>query len=413
MKTKTIYGKRFAAFTMAGVMSASFVVPSYAAGARNFTMPPVRVFIEETKVEEIQKPILDYETAIKKALSYSITTKSAELQRETLQDKIDELYNRYDTLFLIENPDMLEGTLANMEVYNKSLTTNRDLMLRQKTVDSESLKITIAGLFNNIEQQLRTIYFMKSKLAQGEENLIISNKQYDLGMIASQTLEQAVLANKSLKNDLKLEEIKLREYYAELEKTTGIDDIADNYDLKPICMQYEEVEVSPADLKRYKADIMNFDIGILTKQKEVESKATAFENYPETYNFQYLSWLAGNQPSAPDFDYKSTRDEKNVAELNLSQTVINAKLNLEKNYAALQQLQQNIGIMRLELEKLSIQLNNTENRYKLGLVSKNVFQNTKISKEELETKLGALLVQQKQLKLLFESPYFAGMSMGA
>ncbi|MGB5824683.1 MAG: TolC family protein [Proteocatella sp.] len=413
MKTKTINTKRFTAALLTGVLAASMVMPSYAAGSVNFIMPIETIYIKEPVVEVVPKLVLDYETAVKKALLYSITTKSAELQRETLQDKIDDLDYTYDTLFLIKDPDMLEGTLANLEIYNKSLTTNRDVMLRQKTVDSENLKITIAGLFNNIEQQLKTIYFMKTKLAQGGENLIVSNKQYDLGMIAKQTLEQAVLVNEALKNDLKLEEIKLGEYYAELEKITGLEFIGETYDLKPLCMDYKEVEVSPDDLKRYKADILNFDFSILAKQKEVENKTTTFDNYPEIYNFQHLSWLAGNQPSPPDFDYKSTRDEKNVAELNLSQTIINARLNLDKNYLTLQQLQQNIAIMRLELEKLEIQLNNTENRYKLGLVSKNVYQNTRISKQELETKLCALLVQQKQLRLLFESPYFAGMSMGA
>lgn len=50
-------------------------------------------------------------------------------------------------------------------------------------------------------------------------------------------------------------------------------------------------------------------------------------------------------------DYKSTRDDKNVAELDLSQTIKNAKLNVDKNYANLQQLQQNIEIMKIELEK--------------------------------------------------------------
>lgn len=31
----------------------------------------------------------------------------------------------------IKDPDVLEGTIANLEIYNKSLSTNRDLMLSQ------------------------------------------------------------------------------------------------------------------------------------------------------------------------------------------------------------------------------------------------------------------------------------------
>lgn len=45
------------------------------------------------------------------------------------------------------------------------------------------------------------------------------------------------------------------------------------------------------------------------------------------------------------------------------------------------------------------------------MVAKNMYDNTMISKLELENKLSGLMVQQKQLKLLFESPYFAGMGM--
>lgn len=411
---KTSYLKKFAAISAAGILCSGIAGPSYAAGIKSTVIPPTKIYID-TSVEQVkvEKKILDYDTAIKKALAYSITSKSAELQRETLQDKMDDLDYRYDTLFEIKDPNMLEGTLANLEIYNKSLSTNRDLMLRQKTVDSEQLKITVAGLFNNIEQQLKLIEFANNKIAQGKENIILFEKQYDLGMISEHTLKQAVLENKALENDLRVQGIKLSEFYAELEKTTGISDISENYDLKPLEMEYKEVTVSDIDIKRYKADIQNFDIGILSKQNAVENKTTAFDNYPQTYNFAYLSWLAGNQPQAPDFDYKSTRDEKNVAELDLSQTVINAGLNVEKNYAALQQLQQSIAVMRLELEKLTLNIANVENRYKLGMESKNTYQNTLLSKQELETKLSGMIVQQKQLRLLFESPYFAGMTMGA
>lgn len=388
-----------------------------------FTTSPVFAIggvIPTTKIDmtpKVEAPIakksLDYDTAIKKAVEASIARKSAELQNETLQDKIDDNYYAYDTIFSIKDPNILSGTLANMDVYNKNLTTSRDLTTRQKTVDTENLKITIAGLFNNIEQKHKSIEFLNEKLLQGEENLSLYKKQFGLGMISQNEMEQQEIANKALKSELSLEEIKLREHYAELEKTTGIMNIAENYSIVPIDMEYKEVSMSKNDLEIYKRNIENFDIGILAKKNVVENKSIAFDNYTEIYNFQHLSYLAGNQPSAPNFDYKSTRDEKNVAELDLSQTIQNAKMNVEKNYATLQQLQQNVSSMKLELDKLDVQMKALDKKYELGLIAKNSYENTKLSRAELKNKLDALLVQQKQLRLLFESPYFAGMSVGA
>ena len=411
-KNKRTCVKKIASVSLAALLCSGLYAPAmnqaYAAGP----IPVTKVQPYTPKEEEpVAKLPLDYETAIKKAVEYSITTKMAELQRETVQDKIDDLFTSYDTLFLIKDPDMRTGTLANMEIYNTTLTTTRELLKRQKTVDSESLKITIAGLFNNIEQQLDTLELTKKKIAQGDANIRLKQKQYDLGMLSKNDLDLAIAGNKALKNDLMLLEIKLDELFAELEKNTGISKIEEKYEIVPLGMVYETLEMEADDIQRYKANIENFDISILAKKNEVENKTTTFQNYPEIYNFQYLSYLAGNQPNPPSMDYKSTRDDKNVAELDLSQTIKNAKLNVDKNYANLQQLQQNIEIMKIELEKLNYQLKTLQVQYDLGMVAKNMYDNTMISKLELENKLSGLMVQQKQLKLLFESPYFAGMGM--
>lgn len=401
--------KRGFVFILSGLIFCTSAMPVSAAG--NTVIPATKVFIDDKKEVEKEKKLLDYETAIKKAVAYSITQKSAELQRETLQDKIDDNYYQYDKVFKIKNPDMLAGALANIEVYNKNLSTGRDLMLRQKTVDSENIKITVAGLFNNIEYQLNSIAFMKEKLEQGKADVILYNKQFELGMLSKNDLEKAEIANKALENEMALKEVKLRQFYAELEKVTGISNIKQDYNLAPLDMEYSEVNLSDIDLEIYKRNIENFDLTILVKQNAVENKKSMYDNYSEIYNYQHLSWLAGRQPSEPNFDYKSTMNEKYTAELDLSQAKLNAKLNLDKNYTALQQLQQNIAIMRVELDKLNVQIDTLEKSYKYGMATKNSYQNALISKKELEDKLKGLIVQQKQLKLLFESPYFAGMAM--
>lgn len=387
------------------------VNPVFAAG-RVIPTTKIDMTVKE-EVKTVEKKTLDYDMAIKRAVEYSLTRKSAELQEETLQDKIDDNFNSFDKLFSIKDPNILAGTIANMDVYNKNLTTGRDFMVRQKTVDTENLKITVAGLFNNIEQKLKSIEYLNKKIAQGEVNLDLYKKQFGLGMISENEMKQQEIANKALKTELALEEVKLREHYAELEKTTGLSNIEESYNLAPLDMEYKEISMSKNDLEIYKRNIENFDLGILAKKNAVENKTTAYDNYAEIYNFQHLSYLAGNQPSEPSFDYKSTRDEKHVAELDLSQTIQNAKMNVEKNYSNLQQLQNNIASMKVELDKLDVQMEALDKKYELGLVSKNVYDNTKLSREELKNKLDGMIVQQKQLKLLFESPYFAGMSMGA
>lgn len=402
--------KRIAASSL--VISMVFTASPVFAAGRVIPTTKIDMTVKE-EVKTVEKKTLDYDMAIKRAVEYSITRKSSELQEETLQDKIDDNFNSYDRLFTIKDPNILAGTLANMDVYNTNLTTGRDLMVRQKTVDTENLKITVAGLFNNIEQKHRSIEFLNKKIAQGEVNLELYKKQFGLGMISENEMKQQEIANKALKTELALEEVKLREHYAELEKTTGLSNIEENYSLSPLDMEYKEISMSKNDLEIYKRNIENFDLGILAKKNAVENKTVAYDNYAEIYNFQHLSYLAGNQPSEPSFDYKSTRDEKNVAELDLSQTIQNAKMNVEKNYSNLQQIQNNIASMKVELDKLDVQMEALDKKYELGLVSKNVYDNTKLSREELKNKFDGMIVQQKQLKLLFESPYFAGMSMGA
>lgn len=402
--------KRIAASSL--VISMVFTASPVFAAGRVIPTTKIDMTVKE-EVKTVEKKTLDYDMAIKRAVEYSITRKSSELQEETLQDKIDDNFNSYEKLFSIKDPNILAGTVANMDVYNKNLTTGRDFMVRQKTVDTENLKITVAGLFNNIEQKHRSIEFLNKKIAQGEVNLELYKKQFGLGMISENEMKQQEIANKALKTELALEEVKLREHYAELEKTTGLSNIEENYSLSPLDMEYKEISMSKNDLEIYKRNIENFDLGILAKKNAVENKTVAYDNYAEIYNFQHLSYLAGNQPSEPSFDYKSTRDEKNVAELDLSQTIQNAKMNVEKNYSNLQQIQNNIASMKVELDKLDVQMEALDKKYELGLVSKNVYDNTKLSREELKNKLDGMIVQQKQLKLLFESPYFAGMSMGA
>lgn len=408
---KNTYFKRISAMLISGLISATMVIPSYALGSSGFVMPEAKIKLETKVEEEVQKMSLDYETAVKKALLNSYTQKSAELQRETYLDKLDDAYDSYDSIYQLSSPAIINGALATLEVYNSNLSTARDLMTRQKTVDSESLKIKLAGLFNNIEQQNKSIEFMKLKLAQGDENLILYNKQFDLGMMTANDLEQALLANKTLTNNLQLEEINLKTYYDELEKTTGITNLRRDYEIVPLTVEYTEVSMSDNDLEIYKRDIENFDIGILVKKNAVENKSVTFSNYAELYNYNYLLWLAGTNSDAPDFDYKSTRDDKNVAELNLSQTILTAKLNVEKNYSVLQQLQQNIDIMNVEKDKLDVKLKNLETLYSVGMATKNTYKNSVLSRAELQNKIDALIVKQTQLRLLFESPYFAGMSI--
>lgn len=360
----------------------------------------------KTEEKKVEKKLLDYDTAIKKSVTNSITRKSAELQEDTIKDKIDDNTD-YSRLFSIKDPNILAGKLANMDVYNKNLTTTRDLLVRQKTVDTENLKITIAGLFNNIEQRTKNIDLLNKKIAQGEENLSLYKKQFGLGMISQNEMEQQEIANKALKTELALEQTKLKEHYSELEKNTGIMNLEDSYDIVPLNMEYKEISMTKSDLEIYKRNIENFDLNILAKKNAVENKTTFLENYSELYSFQHLT---GQEPS---YDYKSSLDEKHVAELDLSQTIQNAKMNVEKNYTSLQQLQQSIAATKIELDKLDVQMKDLDKKFELGLVAKNSYENTKLSREDLKNKLDSLMVQQKQLKLIFESPYFAGMTMGA
>lgn len=390
MKKNIGLAKGFASLVLAGVLTVGVGFPVFGA--------------EEVK----EKQVLTYEIALKKALDYSITNKKTEAQKETIQKQLDNIYAGYDDLFLLPPSSASDGLWANFDIARETLMNTKNTLELSMNMEMENIKLSITGLFNNIEQQEKNIALAKQKIDQGNKNLTLYKKQYELGMISKQKLEEYTLENRELTTKLALEENKLSLYYAELEKTTGIKNLTENYTLEDLELEYEPFTLEKAELDRYKNSVLEYNMGVNSKKNALSTAESNFENYVPLYNIQYQQWLAG-KGNKPTLSYDGLLNDKNVAELDLSLTEADVKLNVEKKYNSLQELQVNVDSIKSQLEKLNLQLTDLERKYNLGLVSRNALENTRLAKNELENTLSSLVVQQQQLKMMFQSPYFAGL----
>lgn len=381
--------KKLMSLMIAGILAVGMVVPSFA---------------EDIK----QKQVLSYELALKKALDFSISNKKTEAQKDSIQKQIDNLYAGYDNLFLLPPSSIADSMWANFDIARETLFNTKSTLELSMNMEIENIKLSLTGLFNNIGQQEKNIILAKEKIAQGNRNLTLYNKQYELGMISKQKLDEYTIENRDASTKLALEENKLNLYYAELEKLTGIKNLKAGYTLDEIEIIYKALTIEKVELERYKNSVLEYNININSKKNSLSSAEMNFDNYVPLYNLQYQQWLAGNG-NKPTMSYDGLLNDKNIAELDLSLTEADVKLNVEKKYNSLQEIQVNIDSINSQLEKLNLQITDLQRKYDLGLVAKNVVENTKLGKIELETTLSSLIVQQQQLKMLFESPYFAGL----
>lgn len=380
--------KKLMSLCLAGILTTGMVLPSFA--------------------EVKEKQVLSYEVALKKALDFSISNKKTEAQKDSIQKQIDNLYAGYDNLFLLPPSSIADSMWANFDIARETLFNTKSTLELSMNMEIENIKLSLTGLFNNIAQQSKNIILAKEKIAQGNRNLMLYNKQYELGMISKQKLDEYTIENRDAATKLALEENKLNLYYAELEKLTGIKDLKAGYTLDEIEIIYKALIIEKTELERYKNSVLEYNINVNSKQNSLSSAEMNFDNYVPLYNLQYQQWLAGNG-NKPTMSYDGLLNDKNIAELDLSLTQADVKLNVEKKYNSLQEIQVNINSITGQLEKLNLQITDLQRKYDLGLVSKNVVENTKLGKIELETTLSSLIVQQQQLKMLFESPYFAGL----
>ncbi len=411
MKQKII---KLAAISSAAIILASplttFASPRYysSTSASNSTT--------STKTEA-PKNILTIKRAIDSAISNNINLKKYEIQRETLVKEIDGNSDSYQSIF--KQQEYLQSQLANLpegsaeyekakaemeSAFNKQMAANDVTMARlvnqrgvvdlSKVMEREGVIISVNRLFTSIQQKQKDIEILNKKIAQDQKNYALYEKQYELGKISHSKLKEYNLDLTKNKNELLIAQSKLQTYFNELENLTQISNLQRDYTLENLATEYKPIELSPASQKAQQERAADYSLQVISKVANTKIQESLYQNYP------YISEAGTN--------YAKLSDERYIAQLEESQSKRDAKYNAQTKYNNLQELQLSIQIAQNEITKLENQLKDLKSKYDLGLISKNVYDNSLFGLDEAKNNLESLKVQHYQLRILYENAYFAG-----
>lgn len=411
MKQKII---KLAAISSAAIILASplttFASPRYysSTSASNSTT--------STKTEA-PKNILTIKRAIDSAISNNINLKKYEIQRETLVKEIDGNSDSYQSIF--KQQEYLQSQLANLpegsaeyekakaemeSAFNKQMAANDVTMARlvnqrgvvdlSKVMEREGVIISVNRLFTSIQQKQKDIEILNKKIAQDQKNYALYEKQYELGKISHSKLKEYNLDLTKNKNELLIAQSKLQTYFNELENLTQISNLQRDYTLENLATEYKPIELSPASQKAQQERAADYSLQVISKVANTKIQESLYQNYP------YISEAGTN--------YAKLSDERYIAQLEESQSKRDAKLSAQTKYNNLQELQLSIQIAQNEITKLENQLKDLKSKYDLGLISKNVYDNSLFGLDEAKNNLESLKVQHYQLRILYENAYFAG-----
>lgn len=405
---KNIVAVTAAAAILVSSSPSAFAMPIY----NKPVAPPKTTKAEEQKTE---KKLLTIDEAIKSAVNNNLNLKKFEVTRESLLKKIDQNYSQDKSIFelrtwqennLANLPDGPEKEKAKQQLeqeFNKAMAGS-DVVMAQlvnqrgtidisKVMEREGVHLSIRRLFTSIMQKEKDIEILGKKIAQDKKNMQLYEKQFELGKISQSKLKEQALETTKNENLLKIEQGKLQNYYNELENLTQISSLQSKYTLEKPSIDYRPIELSEASQKAQQERAADYNLQVISKVADTKIKESVYQNYP------YV---------ATESSYVELRDQKDIAQLDESQAKRDAKYNAQVKYNDLQELQQNILLTEKNITKIENQLKDLRSKYDLGLVAKNVVDNSVFALDEAKNGLDSLKIRHYQLRIMYENAYFAG-----
>ncbi len=403
-----------AATILLSVPAAGFASPRYYTGTTTTANSGVNA---EAAKPEAPKNVLTVKRAIDSAINSNINLKKLDIQKESLVKEIDGNMNSYQSIFahqeqmqaqldtLTPGTAAYEKAKAEMEAaFNRQMASNdyvmaslvnqRGVVDMSKVMERESVILSVNRLFTSVEQKQKDIEILMQKIAQDQKNYALYEKQYELGKISHSKLKEYNLDLTKNKNQLLIEQGKLQNYFNELENLTQISNIQRDYTLEKLTVEYKPIELTAASQKAQQERAAEYNLQVISKVANTKIQESRYENYP------YVTEQGTN--------FNKVSDERYIAQLEESQSKRDAKYNAQLKYNNLQELQLNIEMSQNEITKLENQLKDLKSKYDLGLISKNVYDNSLFGLEEAKNGLNSLKLQHYQLRMLYENAYFAG-----
>lgn len=374
----------------------------------------IMIFGNSFSFAQTPKPTLTVQEAIKKSIQHNTNLMRFEINREILLRSIDQNYRNDQSIFKIfedtkstlpaENTPEYEQAKKDMDESFKKAIASSDVVVSKlisqkanidiaKIVERENVISSIKRLFTSIEQKENDILILSKKIAHDEKTLAILQKQLTLGKISKNKFDEQELELSKNISRLKIEKSTLANYYNELSSLTRIDNIQSKYTLEKLEIPFEMIVLSEEMQSVQNERAKTYSINVANKINETKLSETIYQNYPSV---------------SSESTYNEVKDNKDIAKIDETQAIIDAKKNSQTKYNNLQEIQENIFIAKKDIEKLKIQVKSIEKKYKLGLISKNDYENSSFGLQEAENGLKVLYLQHYQLKLAYENPYLAG-----
>lgn len=364
-----------------------------------------------TSAQVQTKPLLKLKDAIKAAIStsdkVSLQDKKIKLEEEKLdiQDELDGSGNEYDIQKLEvkqekENKEFLEDQIEQdiTNEYNDIVAKEKDLNyikrqieIKTKEIKDSELKKKL-GLITSIDMKTAQVDLETLKNSQKDkENKLKNSKDYFL-----------VLTGKDL-NKYSLEQDPTFEVF----KIEGsVDDYFDDVIDKYLRFKTEKLKITREEVRDNKVDKPDSDDDAPRKssytQVGEDGKAVfdgaGYASALQEYQNRWKTYGA----------YLEQKYAVSQGQVGLEESKKSLKKGLKESYASLLDLENNINVMKSNVEINNKQLSVLKLKLDMGLVTKTEYNKQVLASEDLETKLRTLVDNYNKLKNGIKKPWITG-----
>lgn len=395
------------------------IIPAYATESINTSV------IKNVQTLANEDNILTVEEAINAAISNSDTlalkSKEIKLAKDKLdiQDDIDDFKDEdhdfpYDKLELLlnqtkENRDFMEDQIAEdiRGKFNDLVSAEmaieklkKDIDIKNREIETKLLKHNL-GLATSIEIDAAKLELQNLKVSlTNKENSLKDNKDY-LGLLTNLDLSKYTLDRSVDYTPFRIEgsidsymSARVDEYmhYNEELITLTKDYLKDNKVKEP-----SSPSKKAPDKNDYYDTVTNDD-GTVSNVFDEEAYKQAVSDYKD----DCTAYLTGMNTYA---SYLSSKYELNSSEVSISEGKKTLKKGLIDSYTALLNLEDNINMLKSQMELTNRKLEITRTQYNVGLATKLDYDTAVVASQEIEISLRSLIDNYNKLKTSIQKPW--------
>ena len=395
------------------------IIPAYATESINTSV------IKNVQTLANEDNILTVEEAINAAISNSDTlalkSKEIKLAKDKLdiQDDIDDFKDEdhdfpYDKLELLlnqtkENRDFMEDQIAEdiRGKFNDLVSAEmaieklkKDIDIKNREIETKLLKHNL-GLATSIEIDAAKLELQNLKVSlTNKENSLKDNKDY-LGLLTNLDLSKYTLDRSVDYTPFRIEgsidsymSARVDEYmhYNEELITLTKDYLKDNKVKEP-----SSPSKKAPDKNDYYDTVTNDD-GTVSNVFDEEAYKQAVSDYKD----DCTAYLTGMNTYA---SYLSSKYELNSSEVSISEGKKTLKKGLIDSYTALLNLEDNINMLKSQMELTNRKLEITRTQYNGGLATKLDYDTAVVASQEIEISLRSLIDNYNKLKTSIQKPW--------